>query len=114
MSTLTATYCPNTFIESQTEDTTIYYIPSTGERWQITGKCIACGECEPDQGIYFEEDGRNEIAKIYTIWTGIPKGQPGACLDSRYGVRLDIPVRPELPTHCPSCTLTGVYLDPIK
>lgn len=69
-----------------------------GERWVIRGTCTACGECEVG------------AATPRLIWTGVPVGQPGACLDPDYGRRPDIPVRPELAAKMPHCSLTGAYL----
>lgn len=71
--------------------------PAKRERWIIRGVCSACGSCEvgavnPD-----------------LIWTGQPVGTAGACLDRRFGERLDVPVRPEI-GELSGCTLAGEYL----
>lgn len=76
----------------------VVYATLGGERWIIRGTCSACGECEvgavnPD-----------------LEWTGVPIGQPGACIDRRFGERPDVPVRPELTVKMPHCTLSGEYL----
>lgn len=81
------------------EEGLVEYQTIDGERWVIRGQCSACGSCEVGVA-----DG-----DTYQIWTGVPVGQPGACLDSRYGTRLDIPVRPEISTT-PGCTLSGEYI----
>lgn len=82
------------------EQDLVEYQSVDGERWIIRGQCSACGSCELGAA-----DG-----EMYQIWTGVPVGQPGACLDSRYGNRLDIPVRPEI-SNSPGCTLSGEYID---
>jgi hypothetical protein len=72
----------------------------TMERWVIHGTCTCCGECEVGSG--------NPRLR----WTGIPIGQPGACLDVTWGQtgRLDEPVRPELTVMMPHCSLHGEYI----
>lgn len=90
---------PGVRIVSKTDDA-VEYMSVDGERWVIRGQCIACGECELGAA-----DG-----DTYQIWTGVPIGQPNACLDSRYGQRLDIPVRPSISKN-PHCTLSGEYID---
>lgn len=45
---MTPTADPYCFIESVTRKPTlkvVYIIPSTGERWQISGTCNLCGDC---------------------------------------------------------------------
>jgi len=105
------------FIIEQTENRKVYQTV-TGEKWEIVGTCNACGECEVGAiDNYYEktnlEDKKQNSPepKKYQIWTGIPIGQPGACLDVRFGKRLDIPVRPELTQKMQHCSLTGRYLD---
>ncbi len=86
------------------EDGTPYvqYANIDGEAWRIFGVCSACGSCE--------------IGAVYPdnrlMWTGIPVGQAGACLDRFFGLpeRLDHPVRPELTEKYPHCSLRGEYL----
>lgn len=95
---LTPTEDPGIRIVSKTEDT-VEYLSVDGDRWIIRGQCIACGECEV--GVANGES--------YQIWTGVPIGQPGACLDSRFGTRLDIPIRPSI-SKTPNCTLRGEYV----
>jgi hypothetical protein len=95
------------------EENRVVYETTTGEQWEITGQCSACGECEVGAvDTYYEEvEGEKmPVKKHYQIWTEIPVGQPGACLDVRYGNRLDIPIRPELPSKLLNCTLSGRYL----
>ena len=77
----------------------VVYENTQGERWVIRGVCIACGECEV--GAHNPD----------LIWTGLPVGTPGACLDRNFGlpVRKDVPVRPEI-SQLPHCTLWGEYL----
>lgn len=107
-----ATLDPNIFIIEQ-DANSVTYQTTTGEKWQITGTCSACGECEVGaDDTYYEDDteSRRQIIKYYQNWTGVPVGQPGACLDNRYGSRLDIPVRPEISQHYANCTLSGTYL----
>lgn len=111
MKTPTADY--SIFIIEQ-EENRVVYETTEGEQWEITGKCSACGECEVGAvDTYYEEvEGEKmPLKKYYQIWTGVPVGQPGACFDVRYGDRLDIPVRPELPAKNPNCTLSGRYLN---
>lgn len=88
---------PTCFIEERGPEYVIYR-NIEGERWIIRGVCVACGECEvgainPD-----------------LVWTGLPVGTPGACLDRTFGTRLDNPVRPELTTKMRFCTLEGEYI----
>jgi hypothetical protein len=66
------------------------------ERWRIYGTCICCGACEVGSV------GRP------LLWTGIPIGEPGACLDIAFEQRPDVPVRPEI-AQFPSCSLWGEY-----
>lgn len=77
----------------------VEYYTESGERWKIYGTCSACGECET--GV---------VNASYQNWTGVPIGQPGACLDTRFGTRKDVPVRPNISTNSPHCTLTGEYI----
>lgn len=96
-----ATVDPTTrIIERGAEDGEqfVVYETTDGERWVIRGVCSACGECEvgavnPD-----------------LTWTGVPVGQPSACIDRRFGDRPDVPVRPELTVEMPHCSLRGEYL----
>lgn len=109
---------PTIFILEQSEDRVVYQ-SVYGEQWEITGKCNACGQCE--QGaydVYYEnvsdQDEKTTAStepKRYQIWTGVPVGQSGACLDSRFGKRLDIPIRPELTEKMDQCVLSGKYLN---
>ena len=108
---------PNVFILEQTENRIVYQT-NTGEKWEIIGTCNACGECEVGaHDIYYEktnlEDKKQNPPepKKYQIWTGVPIGQPGACLDARFENRLDIPVRPELTKKMTNCSLSGRYLN---
>lgn len=87
--------------QSETPEKRVVYQTTDGaETWEITGTCSACGACEV-----------GAVNADYQIWTGVPVGQPGACLDSRFGTRPDIPVRPELTIKFASCTLKGKYLN---
>lgn len=108
---------PGIFILEQTADRTVYQA-TTGETWEITGVCTACGECEVGavdtyRAVPLDSDRKSEQPEIlrYQIWTGVPVGQPGACLDTRFGSRLDIPVRPEMTEKLANCALSGRYLD---
>lgn len=103
---------PNVFIIEETEGRVVYETTSE-EQWEIIGVCSACGECEVGAvDIYYEEtEDKFPLEKRYQIWTGVPIGQPGACLDVRFGNRLDIPVRPEMPEKMTNCTLSGRYLN---
>lgn len=94
-----ATIEPLIWITEQTPGRTVYETDDGAESWEITGTCNACGACET-----------GAVDADYQIWTGIPVGEAGACLDSRFGTRLDIPVRPELTEKTTSCTLKGKYL----
>lgn len=116
---MSPTLDPGVFIVEQAEGRIVYH-SVTGENWEITGTCNACGECEvgADDTYYtepLEPDFNKPIGKRttshYHIWTGTPVGQAGACLDSRFGYRLDIPVRPELTQKMPNCVLSGRYLN---
>jgi len=97
-----ATEDPHCWITAQGTDADgtpwIKYWSEDGNRWIIRGKCNQCGECEVGT------INRN------IVWTGIPVGQAGACIDLDYGNRKDIPVRPEISKFCSSCTLRGEYL----
>lgn len=101
------------FIIDKYEDVVIYETID-GEKWKITGTCIACGECEVNANdVYFEENDNEKVLqkKNYQIWTNVEIGKPNACLDTRFGKRLDIPVRPELSAKFSNCTLKGEYLN---
>lgn len=102
----------NIFIIEETEDRVVYET-TFGERWEITGVCSACGECEVGAVDIYHEETKDKfpLEKRYQIWTGVPVGQPGACLDARFDNRLDIPVRPEMPGKMKNCTLSGKYLN---
>lgn len=78
----------------------IVYENTDGERWVIWGTCNQCGACEVG--------GQTERTRRL-IWTGEP-GTPGVCHDPEYGTRPDLPTRPELRDHLPSCSLHGMYL----
>lgn len=117
---MTPTLDPGIVILEQVEGRTVYQT-ATGETWEITGVCTACGECEvgavdtyhatpPDPDRKLSHDQQPQILR-YQIWTGVPVGQPGACLDARFGSRLDIPVRPEMTEKLANCALSGRYLD---
>lgn len=101
----------NIFIIFQ-EENRVVYETTFGEKWEILGTCSACGECEVGAvDIYYENTDEKFLEpKRYQIWTDILIGQPGACLDSRFGTRLDIPIRPEMTEKLPNCTLTGKYI----
>lgn len=108
-----ATVDPTIFIIEQ-ESERIVYESTSGEQWEIIGTCSACGECEVGASdVYYEEveDEKMPVARHYQIWTGVPVGQPGACLDTRFGSRPDIPVRPDMPPKMNNCTLSGRYLN---
>jgi hypothetical protein len=109
-----ATTDPNIFIIEQTPGRVVYET-TTGEKWEILGTCIACGACEVGAvDKYYTEDPerpRQLIEHSYQEWTGVSVGQPGACLDSRFGTRPDLPVRPEISSHFPTCTLSGNYIN---
>lgn len=89
---------PSVVIEDLGAGWVVYRALGNGERWIIHGVCNRCGECEM---------GREDPN---LIWTGVPVGQLGACLDKRWGTRRDIPVRPEIRLKNPHCTLSGEYL----
>ena len=76
----------------------VRYATTEGDAWEIRGVCAACGECEVG------------AVNPNLVWTGIPVGEAGACLDSTYATRLDVPVRPELTVNMAHCSLTGDYL----
>lgn len=100
-SSLEPTADPTCFIEKREgegKSQSITYRNLDGERWVIRGLCIACGECEVG------------AVNPNLVWTGISVGEPGACLDSTFGTRLDVPIRPELTRKMPHCTLEGEYL----
>ena len=103
---MTPTLDPGVFILEKTDSRTVYQT-TTGETWEITGTCNACGECEVGAVDTYYAD---TIELHYQIWTGVPVGEPGACFDSRFGSRLDIPVRPELTDKMDCCVLSGRYL----
>lgn len=88
---------PNCWIIDQGDDY-VTYETIDGERWNITGTCNQCGECEV---------GSNNP---FLVWTGTPIGQPNACYDSRGDERPDSPVRPEIASKNLNCTLKGNYL----
>lgn len=122
MPNLIATEDPSVFIESQTstgtESQIVIYQSVTGERWQINGRCSACGECEVGANdTYYQNkisprESKDYVKLHYQIWTGNPVGTPEACLDVRFGTRLDIPVRPEISQSAKNCSLSGNYLPP--
>jgi hypothetical protein len=86
---------PTCFIEDYGAGWVLYRsIDNT--RWIIQGLCNQCGMCEQDDAPYL-------------IWYK-RKGLPGACIDTRWGSRRDVPVRPEI-GQMPECTLSGKYLD---
>lgn len=99
---LTPTIDPTCWIETADAERVVYRT-TTGERWVIEGVCNRCGACE--------WGGADHLAGVVRF-TG-PVGTPGACTDTRYGQRLDNPVRPELTRTFPSCSLTGHYLPPV-
>jgi len=91
---MTLTEDPTTWIVEQGEAFVVYE-NTDGDRWTIRGACNQCGQCEvPAPHIVFVR----------------PIGEPGACVDLRYGSRLDVPVRPEIREKCPACSLNGEYL----
>lgn len=88
---------PNCWIVEKT-DGVVVYETTEGERWQITGTCNQCGECEVGS------------ENPYIEWTGTPIGEPNACYDIRGEERPDSPVRPEIADNLTNCTLSGEYL----
>ena len=92
-----ATADPTVFIEDVGAGWVVYHL-SDGTRYIIHGVCNGCGECEIGS------------VNLNIVWTGRPIGEAGACFDRTWGQRRDIPVRPEIKTHCPHCTLDGEYL----
>lgn len=81
-------------------DPYVTYTNTAGQTWRIIGSCIACGECEVGSD------------NPHLIWTSIPVGQMGACLDDTYfdRGRLDVPVSADIAQRCPHCTLRGERL----
>jgi hypothetical protein len=108
---------PTTWIVEQTENYRIYE-NIDGRRWKISGKCIACGMCEPEIGnvgdrIVIENirvvDGVKETYTRTLNWIGVP-GTPNACLEENYQQRKDIPITPEAVNEIEECTLSGEWI----
>lgn len=109
----TPTTDPNIVVLEKSEGYVKYQDLLNGQVWEINGTCNACGLCEVGVvDIYFEPNpnGKEPIKKHYQIWTGVPVGQAGACLDARFGTRPDFPMRPEIKNAHPECQLSGRYL----
>ena len=77
----------------------VIYRDHDGKRWIMRGTCNQCGECEVG------------AINPNIMWIGNPVGEPGSCRDVMYGIRRDIPVRPEIKQKFPNCSLSGEYLD---
>lgn len=96
---------PITVIEARGSDDGVpwvrYHRSTDTARWVIRGTCICCGACESGN------DPRRPVR-----FTGIPIGQPGACVEIGYDepARLDCPVTPDIGKFS-SCSLIGEWLD---
>lgn len=101
----------------------IEYVNTDGKRWGIYGKCICCGLCElnnnesiPISGditiqhnkILLEDGSFGEFNRIL-LWFNEP-GISGACLESGYEHRLDIPLTPDYTNETPNCSFSGVWI----
>lgn len=88
---------PKVFIIEE-DSNRVVYETTFGERWEITGTCNMCGQCEVGS------------VNNFIQFTEIPIGMPGAAIDIRGNNRLDNPVRPEMTKKLDKCVLSGRYL----
>jgi hypothetical protein len=98
----------------------VEYQNTDGKRWRISNNCIACGLCEmrPEgnnntvihTNYYIDENNQRQSYTRTLIWYGEP-GTPGACVESDYEARKDIPVTPDFTQEIPECTLVGEWLE---
>lgn len=110
---------PTTIITERTEEY-IQYENTDGKKWQIHGKCIACGLCENipseipstiiEENRRILQDGTEEIWTRKLIWVSEP-GNPGACIEEQFENRKDIPIMPDLVNNIEQCTLEGIWID---
>jgi hypothetical protein len=114
---------PTTWITNRTvenDENVLYYENTDGKKWKIKGSCIACGLCEnhvSDEGsiaiITNKIINSNNEIETYTRelnWVGIA-GTPGACIETNFQNRLDIPMTPDFVNEIDGCTLSGEWID---
>jgi hypothetical protein len=114
---------PTTWITSRTvnvaNNPVIKYENIDGKRWKIVGECNACGLCEtpPTDGsnfsiqnnVFINENNEIESYSRTLVWNNSP-GVPGACLETNFNDRKDIPMTPDFVNEIDGCQLTGTWL----
>lgn len=81
-----------TVVIKRREGDVVHYLNIEGEEWTAdNATCDQCGNCWPDPADYPE----GAYPFPYIEWRA-PRGESGACWDTRYGQRLDLVNRPEM------------------
>lgn len=82
------THDPETFIEYQEGNVTIYYRPSDGLRWKVTGSCDFRGHCMV--GAVIDGTVIESVEHLNTLAQG-----------KRIESELDVPIGPKFEGCCP-------------